>query len=259
MRKNRLKELLSAGETAINGWLSVPSSFSAEIVAHCGVDAVTIDMQHGMMGYAQALTMLQAVSTTDATPLARPRSSSAVEVMRLLDAGAYGVICPQVDTADIAREIVAASKYPPRGTRSFGPPRGILYGGADYYAHANEEILVFVIIESRSAVENLDEILAVDGIDGIYIGPNDLSLSFGGGVGCEPDGEIAEIIETIRRKAAQRDLFTGIYCADAQMCQRRIQQGFQLVNTGSDAALLRQACEAATNLARSGRYGSNPT
>src|SRR5690606_14281174 len=141
-----------------------------------------------------------------------------------LDAGAYGVICPQVDTADIARTVVAACKYPPICTRSFGPPRGLIYGGPDYYAHANTEILVFVIIESRQAVENLDEILSVEGVDGVYIGPNDLSLSFGGPVGCDPQGDLPDIIEMIRSKAIERKLFTGIYCADGQMCSNRVEQ-----------------------------------
>jgi len=244
MRKNNLKALLKNDKTAVNAWLSIPSSFSTEIVANCGFDAVTVDLQHGMIDFEQAVTMLQAISTTDATPLARPSISTAVDIMRLLDAGAYGVICPQVDTADIARTIVAACKYPPQGTRSFGPPRGLLYGGPDYPAHANDEILVFVIIESRQAVENLDEILSVDGIDGIYIGPNDLSLSFGGGVGCDPQGELASIIEMIRSKAIERQLFTGIYCADGQMCRKRVDQGFQLINPGNDASLLKNACEA---------------
>jgi 4-hydroxy-2-oxoheptanedioate aldolase len=239
MRKNGLKKIIKEGGVAANGWLSIPSSFSAEIVANCGFDAVTVDLQHGMIDFSQALTMFQAISTTNATPLGRPTSSSAVEIMKLLDAGAYGVICPQVDTAEIARTVVSACRYPPVGTRSFGPPRGVLYGGADYYPNANDEILAIVMIESRQAVENLDEILDVEGIDGIYIGPNDLSLSFGGGPGCFPEGKIGETIELIRKRAADRGIFSGIYCADVDMCIKRIDQGFQLVNVGNDAAALK--------------------
>lgn len=239
MRANTLKKALQAGSTATNAWLSIPSSFSAEVVANCGFDAVTVDMQHGMIDFSQAMTMFQAISTTTAIPLGRPVCSSPVEIMRLLDAGAYGVICPQVDTPEIAQAVVSACRYPPVGTRSFGPPRGVLYGGADYYPHANEEILVFVMIESRQAVDNLDEILNVKGIDGIFIGPNDLSLSFGGGPGCEPQGEAGAAIETVRQKAADCGLFTGIFCADTDMCHRRMKQGFQLVNVANDAALLK--------------------
>lgn len=244
MRQNSLKRIIQDGGAATNGWLSIPSSFSAEIVTNCGLDAVTVDLQHGMIDFSQALTMFQAISSTNATPLGRPTSSSAVEIMRLLDAGAYGVICPQVDTAEIARTVVSACRYPPTGTRSFGPPRGILYGGADYYQHANDEILAIIMIESRQALENLDEILDVPGIDGIFIGPNDLSLSLGGGPGCDPQGEIGDIIESIGKRAKDRGLFTGIYCADVDMCLKRIDQGFQLVNSGNDAAALKSSYAA---------------
>ncbi|NYT76961.1 2,4-dihydroxyhept-2-ene-1,7-dioic acid aldolase [Alcaligenaceae bacterium] len=242
MRKNTLKQLLKANKTALNAWAAIPSSFSAEIIANCGFDAVTIDLQHGMIDFAQALTMLQAVSTTNAIPLARPSGSEAVQIMRLLDAGAYGVICPQVDTPEIAKMVVSACRYPPVGTRSFGPPRGLLYGGADYFQHANDEILVFIMIESKQAVENLDEILSVPGIDGVFIGPNDLSISYGGGIGNDPQGEAGEAIETIRKKAADRGIATGIYCGDGDMCAMRIKQGFQMVNPASDAVLLKNAC-----------------
>jgi len=243
VRKNNLKKILKANQTATNAWLAIASSYSAELVANCGFDSVTVDLQHGMIDFAQALTMLQAISTTNATPLVRPTSSTPVEIMRLLDAGAYGVICPQVDTVAIAESVVAACRYPPVGARSYGPPRGTLYGGSDYQQYANDEILIFIMIESRKAVENLDNILDVKGIDGIFIGPNDLSLSFGGGVGADPQGELPAIIESIRKKAAERHLFTGIYSSDGKMARGRANQGFQLVNPGNDSGLLKNACE----------------
>ena len=244
MRKNRLKQLFQENKTAINGWLSIPSSYSAEIQAHCGFDAVTVDLQHGMMDFGDAVTLLQAISTSEATPLVRPTGSDPVDIMHLLDAGAYGVICPQVDTPDIARAVVSACRYPPQGARSFGPSRGLLYGGPDYYHHANDEIIVFVMIESREAVANLDEILDVPGIDGVFVGPNDLNLSFGGGPGSEPTGEVADIIEKIRLAGVQRGLYTGIFCADGDMARRRAEQGFQMVTPGNDAGILRAACTA---------------
>src|SRR5690606_31321359 len=142
------------------------------------------DLQHGIIDYAQAVTMMQAIAGGPAIPLVRPTSSDPVQIMRLLDAGAYGVICPQVDTPEIAAACVAACRYPPSGKRSVGAPRGMLYGGADYMDHANDEILVFVMIESKQAVDNLDAILDVPGIDGVFIGPNDLGMSYGRGMGC---------------------------------------------------------------------------
>ena len=257
MRPNTLKRTLQAGGTALNAWLSIPSSFSAEVVASCGVDAVTVDMQHGMIDFAQALAMFQAISSTTAVPIGRPTGSNPVEIMRLLDAGAYGVICPQVDTPEIAEAVVSACRYPPVGTRSFGPPRGVLYGGADYFAHANEEILVLIMIESRLAVSNLDKILDVKGIDGVFIGPNDLSLSYGGGPGCDPQGEAAEAMETIRQKAADRGLATGIFCSDIDMCHRRIEQGFQLVNAANDGAMLKNGYVSQVNKLKGSGTGSS--
>jgi 4-hydroxy-2-oxoheptanedioate aldolase len=242
MRPNKLKQLLRDGKTAANAWLSIPSSYSAEVIGHCGFDAVTIDMQHGMVDFGQAVALLQAISATPATPLARPQSSDPVQIMRLLDAGAYGVICPQVDNADIARAVVAACKYPPSGERSFGPSRGLLYGGADYFAHANQEILVLVMIESPQAVANLDSILDVPGVDGIYIGPNDFSLTHGGAPSSEPGGEVGELIERVRARTQERGLYTGIFCADGLMARRRIAQGFQVVTPGNDATILKAGC-----------------
>jgi 4-hydroxy-2-oxoheptanedioate aldolase len=239
MKANRLKQIIETHNFAANAWLSVPSSYSAEIVAHCGFDAVTVDLQHGMIDFGQAVTMLQAISTTEATPLVRPSSSDPAQIMRLLDAGAYGVICPQVDNAAIAKAVVNACNYPPTGERSFGPARGLLYGGADYFAHANNEVLVFVMIESREAVRNLDSILSVPGIDGIYIGPNDLSLSYCGQPSSDPQGEVADVIEFIRSHAEQRQMLTGIFCSDGAMARRRIDQGFQLVTPGNDANILK--------------------
>lgn len=241
MRKNDLKKKLQTAP-AVNAWLSIPSSYSAELIASCGFDAVTVDLQHGMIDFGLAVPMLQAISATAATPLVRPSGSDPVEIMHLLDAGAYGVICPQVDNVEIARKVVAACKYPPAGTRSFGPARGLLYGGADYFQHANNEVLVFVMIESREAVENLDEILDVEGIDGIYIGPNDLSLSYGGDPGSFPKGEVGEIVETIRAAAQARGLITGIFCADGDMAAKRLEQGFRLVTPGNDAGILKSNC-----------------
>lgn len=249
MRSNRLKLALKNTQQAVNAWLSIPSSYSAEIIASCGFDAVTVDLQHGMIDFGQALTMLQAISSTAATPLVRPGSGDPVQIMQLLDAGAYGIICPQVDDASIAQRVVAACKYPPAGNRSFGPSRGLLYGGTDYFEHANDEIMVFVMIESRAAVGNLDSILDVPGIDGIYIGPNDLSLSYGGTPGSYPEGEVSEIIENIRVEADSRGLITGIFCSDGDMAKKRLEQGFHVVTPGNDAGLLRANCIAQLNLA----------
>ncbi|MCB0293778.1 MAG: 2,4-dihydroxyhept-2-ene-1,7-dioic acid aldolase, partial [Calditrichaeota bacterium] len=148
MRKNTLKEIWARGEAVINGWCSIPSSFSAEIMAHQGFDSITIDTQHGLVEYQTAVTMLQAISTTPVIPLIRVPWNEPGRLMKMLDAGAYGVICPMINTPEDAEALVGACKYPPRGYRSFGPIRakyyggGSSHGGGDYHQFADEETLV---------------------------------------------------------------------------------------------------------------------
>lgn len=179
MRPNLMKKRYEAGQPIVGAWLSIPSSYAAEVVARQGFHAVTVDLQHGMMGFETAVAMLQAISTTDATPLVRCAAVDGPQIMKLLDAGAYGIICPQVDTPDLARRFVAACRYPGTGNRSFGPARGLLYGGPDYFEHADSHVLALAMIESRQALDNLHAILDTPGLDGVYIGPNDLALSMG--------------------------------------------------------------------------------
>ena len=133
MRPNLIPQRFLAQHPIVNAWLSLPSSYSAEIVARQGYRAVTVDMQHGMMDFETAMMMLQAIGSTDATPLVRCPAVDGPQIMRLLDAGAYGVICPQVDSPELAQRFVAACRYPPAGTRSFGPARGVLYGGGGFF------------------------------------------------------------------------------------------------------------------------------
>ena len=167
MRPNRLRELAAAGKPAVNAWLAIPSTYSAEVMGHQGFDSVTVDLQHGMIGFDAAIPMLQALSSTPAVPLARVSKNDPALVMQLLDAGAYGIICPMVSTPEQARDFVSACRYPPKGGRSFGPARGLLYGGADYFAHADREIVTLAMLETVEAVANADAILAVEGLDGI--------------------------------------------------------------------------------------------
>ena len=179
MKKNKIKKMMAEGKPIINGWLQIPSSFSAEVMANQGWDSLTIDMQHGVIDYPNALQMLQAISTTETTPLARVNWNEPGQIMKILDAGCYGIICPMVSNKEEAERFVQACMYPPRGYRSFGPVRGLIYGGADYADHANDEILKLAMIETKESLDILDEIMSTDGVDGIYIGPADLSLAIG--------------------------------------------------------------------------------
>lgn len=250
MRKNKLKQLWSEGGVAINAWLAIPSTYTAEIVGHQGFDSVTVDLQHGMIGFDTAIRMFQALSSTPAVPMARVARNDPALIMQLLDAGAYGIICPMVSTREQAQDFVHACRYPPFGNRSFGPARGMLYGGADYFEEADNEILTFAMIETLEGLKNLDTIVRTEGLDGIYVGPNDLCLALGKAPRAE--SEEPEVVEATKRivdacKAAGK--LVGIFCSSGEAAASRVAQGFDLVTPGNDANLLsgaaRQACAAA--------------
>ena len=236
MRKNKLKEIFKQNKSVINGWLQIPSSFSAEVMAHQGWDSLTIDMQHGVIDYPNALQMLQAISSTDTIPMARVNWNEPGQIMKILDAGAYGVICPMVSNREQAEKFVQACQYPPKGYRSFGPIRGLIYGGSDYANHANDEILKLAMIETGEALQKLDEIMSTPGLDGIYIGPADLSLAIGQKPAFDnPEGSPTyEQIINILKHAKKNNLVAGIHNATPEYAQKMIDLGFQLVTIGSD-------------------------
>ena len=237
MRKNKLKELFKAGKPIINSWLAVPNSFSAEVMANQGWDSLTIDMQHGLVDYPNAVKMLQAISTTETTPMARVNWNEPGQIMKILDAGCYGVICPMVSDKEEAKNLVQACQYPPKGYRSFGPVRASIYGGGDYVKYADQEILKLAMIETKESLEKLDEILDTPNLDGIYIGPADLSLA----IGEEPGFDKAENTDAykeilrILESAKKRNLITGIHNGTAEYAQKMIDKGFDLVTVGSDS------------------------
>jgi 4-hydroxy-2-oxoheptanedioate aldolase len=239
MRPNHLRTLWQTGAAAVNGWLAIPNSFSAETMAHQGWDSLTIDLQHGVVDYQAMVTMLQAISTTSTVPVVRVPWLEPGILMKTLDAGAYGVICPMVNSREDAQKLVAWTHYAPRGIRSFGPVRALLYGGADYPQHANDTIVTFAMIETAAALDNLDSILSVEGLDAIYIGPSDLSLA----LGCKPtfddvDPPVAQAIDHILERAKAHGLVAGIHNGSPEAALARIARGFQFVTVSSDARLM---------------------
>lgn len=246
MRENRIRTHFEAGEIVVNAWLSIGSSYSAEGVGHSGVQAATVDLQHGMLDFNVALQMLQALSATPATPLVRVPSLDPAKIMHLLDAGAYGVICPMISTPEDAARLVSACRYPPVGTRSFGPSRGLLYGGADYVTKANETVMAIPMIETAEAVDRIEEILAVKGIDMIYLGPNDLAFELDRHVGFpRPKSEAA--LDHVLQAATRHGIPAGIFCASAEEAKARMEQGFRLVTPGNDFAHLTKSMKSAVS------------
>ena len=255
MRENRLKSIWASGGVVVNGWLSIPSSFSAEVMAHQGFDSLTIDMQHGVVDYQVAVTMLQAIANTPTVPLARVPWNNPAYLMKILDAGVYGVICPMISTREQAEALVQACKYPPQGYRSYGPVRASLYAGADYAEHANEEILVIPMIETAEALKNLDDILSVPGVDAIYVGPSDLSLA----LGCRPrldqtDPPVVEAQKKIVEACKRHGVVAGIHNSTAAYALRMIEEGYQLVTLASDSRFL--AAKAAEEVAAVRKTGT---
>jgi 4-hydroxy-2-oxoheptanedioate aldolase len=239
LRENRLRTLWQQGRPAVNGWLSIGNSFSAELMAHQGWDTLTIDMQHGVTDYPAMLTMLQAISTTPTVPIVRVPWLEPGILMKSLDAGAYGVICPMVNTREDAQKLVAYTHYAPRGTRSYGPVRANLYAGPDYAGKANDTIVVFAMIETAQALDKLDDILSVEGLDAIYIGPSDLSLA----LGCRPvfddvDPKAAQAIAHILERAKAHGVKAGVHNGLPEVALARAAMGFDFVTLSSDARIL---------------------
>lgn len=239
MRPNRLRTLWADDRAVVNSWLAIGNAFSAEVMAHQGWDSLTIDMQHGLIDDAQLVGMLQAISTTPTVPIVRVPWLEPGILMKALDAGAYGLICPMVNSREDAQRFVDWTTYAPRGARSFGPIRAALYGGPDYPLHADQTIVRFAMIETRQALDALDDILSVEGLDAIYIGPSDLSLS----LGCKPvfddvDAPVAQAIDHIVDRARAHGVVAGIHNGRADVARARIAKGFRFVTVGSDARFL---------------------
>lgn len=243
----------------MNGWLSGDSAYVAEALSHSGYDSITVDLQHGMFGVDGAIRLLQAISAGPAVPMARCPSLDPALIGKLLDAGAYGIICPAIDTAEQARALVSACCYPPAGTRSFGPARAVLYGGPDYADSADETVLTWAMVESAESLGNLEGIVSVPGLDGVYIGPNDLALSLGAPRQATPAPAVEAAIRQILATAHGAGLMAGLFCADGAEAGRWVAAGFDLVTPGNDVGILRAAVAERIALARAQSPPVRPT
>ena len=232
---NQLLKLWKENKPVINAWLSIPNSFIAEAFGKMGWDAITIDMQHGQNDYATSIPMLQALASSNSTPMVRVSWSEPGIIMRMLDLGVLGIIAPMINTKEDCEKFVSYCYYPPIGQRSFGPMRAQLIYGSDYFTNANENILSFAMIETQQAVDNLDEILSVHNLTGVYIGPADMSSSYG----MKPKFDVKEDpvfsnIKLIAKKANAKGKIAGIHNGTTQYAKEMIDLGFKLVTISSD-------------------------
>ncbi len=248
MMKNRLRQIWADGSRSLNGWLSIGNAFVAEIMAAQGYDSITIDMQHGALDYAAVLPMFQAMRASGVVPMARVPWLEPGIIMKVLDAGAYGIICPMIDGPEDAARLVRYTRYPPLGERSFGPTRAIYAAGSDYAQQANAEILVFAMIETSKAMDNLEAIVATPGLDGIYVGPADLSLSLSGGrLAPAFDREEPEIIAALQRivtACKAGGIRAALHCGSADYAARALEWGFDMTTVSGDTRLLASAAAA---------------
>ncbi len=241
MRENKLRSLWASGQAATNVWASVPAAYATEILAHQGWDSITVDTQHGVLGYQDMVAMLTAIATTPTVPLVRVGWNDPTQIMRAADAGAMGVICPTINTKAECEHFVGALRYPPLGYRSLGPNRARFLGD-DYALRANDTILAIAQIETASGLEHLEAIASVKGLDMLYIGPSDLGLSMGReGKIDQTDPVVVEAIDRILHVAKDKGLKAGIYCIAPEYSKQMLAKGFDLVTVASDAGILSTA------------------
>lgn len=251
---NPVREVWSEGRTAFGLWSAIPSSFSVELVASAGFDYVCVDQQHGLVDYASMVPMLQAIGAAGAAPVTRVLSNDPFRIMKALDAGALGVIVPLVNNADEAERAVAACRYPPHGDRSYGPIRAATVIGSRDPEDLAGEVLCIVMVETRKGLEKVEEIAAVPGLDGIYVGPADLALS----LGLPPTTTVTEpehvkAVSQVKEACQRRGIAAGIQASSGECARKYAEAGFDMVTVATDAALLRDAARREMIAAR-GEY-----
>ena len=242
MDMNTLKKLLTSGQPVLVGWSAIASSYSAEVLASTGFDTVVVDMQHALATDENLYHCMQAVRAGGSIPMARVRWNEPASIMRALDLGAMGIICPMINNKADGQAFVSACRYSPRGNRSYGPVgAGVAYG-ADYYQNANDSVVTMAMIETVEAVKNVEDIVTIEELDGLFIGPNDLGVDLGEGpVLDQPNDALDNAIAHIVKVAHGAGKFVGIFGGSADGARRRIGQGCNFVSLANDGMYIRQA------------------
>jgi 4-hydroxy-2-oxoheptanedioate aldolase len=239
MRPNLTKQMAGAGKPALGTMCNAASPLIAEWLGHSGYDFIVVDLQHGENNLNNVTTMMQALSSTPATPIVRVPANVPMYIQRCLDLGAYGVIVPLVNTRAEAQAVVDSVRYAPKGARSWGPQRGMTYGGADYFTQSADTLLALAMIESAEALGNAEEILTVDGIDGCFVGPTDLSVSLGFSPDPPFSKEAEAAIATIAGVARKAGRIAGIHTFSVDDAKQRIAQGFTFMTVMAETRMIR--------------------
>lgn len=247
MRTNPVKEKLNRGEPTFGTWLSMGDYYATRVLARLGFDWLTLDMEHGPIDWAQAARVFGAVADAGGVPLVRVPEGNHHYIKRALDAGAWGIVAPMINTVEQAKRVIAAAKYPPEGNRSVGGGMHSMNFDAtagDYFARANDEILVVLQTESPLGVQNAPEIYSLPGCDAIFIGPNDLRFQMRQADGTFPtDDEHEAMVQRVIQTGKETGTPTGIHAMDAEDAKRRAEQGMQFIAIGSDLRFLTLAAQ----------------
>jgi 4-hydroxy-2-oxoheptanedioate aldolase len=258
MIENRIRTIWAEGGTVFNGWIACPSSVNAEVMARQDWDSVCIDLQHGLIDYSDAVVMLQAITQTDTPPLARCPWNEPVMIQKLLDAGAMGIICPMINSREEAERFIGACRYHPDGYRSVGPIRAAMYAGSDYIVKANETVLAIAMIETEQAVDNLDEILTTPGLDGIFVGPSDLSVSLGHAAGFDPEfPKVMKAIKHIAARCKHHGIPAGIHTGSVAYAGKMQKAGYTFITILSDLRLIQWSAANTIKALRAGKPAKN--
>ena len=251
METNPLRQKWRNGEPTVGGWIWIPNSFSAEAMARQDFDFLVLDTQHGAMDFDTAFPLIQAITLTGRPVIVRVGWNEPRLIMKYLDAGAFGVIIPMVNNREEAERAVAACRYPPEGIRSAGPFRAMMSMGANYQAEANSEVACIVMIETAEAVENLEQIASVPGIDCLYIGPSDLGVSMGFPQRYEPfDAPYRDTFVSIRSAAEKHGIVPGLNTTGGPQAARFIKDGFKFITMTTDLGNMLNGTRAALSSLR---------
>lgn len=246
MRRNPVRARWAEDKPASNLWIDIGWPVTVEALGQLAYDSYTVDMQHSLIDRATLVPVLQALSLGTGAPLVRVTQNDPGEIAFVLDAGAYGVICPTMESADDCARFVAACDYPPRGNRSWGPVRGLMYGGADYFDAYAGEILRIALIETAKGIENIEAIAATPGLDMIYLGPNDLGVSHGAKPSYTPNHPAVErAMDTVLEAAYRHGIAAGMHTASTAVARAAIGKGYRLVSLGYAAKIMTAAASQA--------------
>ncbi len=251
-----MKEALKAGRPQIGTWLSIGDFFATRFMARAGFDFLTVDLEHTPTDWHRAAQLLATISETGCVPLARVPDGTHDHIKRALDAGAHGIICPMVNTVEQARKCIEAAKFPPQGTRSVGGAHHAINFGTtapDYYREANNEILVILQTESPEGVDNAEEIYSLPGVDGIFVGPNDLRAQMRSADGRDPSPEeFQAMLNRILAAGQKTGTPVGIHVRTTNDVTQFVEQGWQIMAIGSELSMMLSEAQRIVSIVKPG-------